>query len=58
MYFFFWGGGIKLFSSDSNEVGLGGVGCIELAARCQKMVSIDHETFSSTQYPGNRAQPY
>ena len=49
------GGGIKLFSSGSNEVGLGG--CIEFAARCQKMVSIDHETFWSTRCPGNRAMP-
>ena len=54
--YFGGGGGIKLFSSGSNEVGLGG-GCIEFAARCQKMVSINHETFSSTRCPGNRAQP-
>ena len=58
--FFFLGGGggrIKLFSSGSKEVGLGGGGCIEFTARCQKIVSIDHETFSSVRCPGNQAQP-
>ena len=54
--FFFWGGGVGGLSC-SNEVGLGGV-CIEFVARCQKMVSIDRETFSSARCPGNRAQSY
>ena len=39
MYLGGGGGVIKLFSSGSNEVGLGG--CIKFAARCQKMVSVD-----------------
>ena len=40
MYF----GGIRLFSSGSNEVWLGQGGCIKFVARCQQMVNIDLET--------------
>ena len=47
----FWGG-TKLLGSGSNEVGFRG-DCIEFVARCQKVVSLDRETFSSARCLAN-----